>query len=118
MMWFFIFAGMAVAALAVLIFLVSRFGRFVFVNRIAGDRKWLRILVSALLTAGMTAAFWLLFDTINMVIVLVHLGIIWAVCDGLWYLTGRRSGCRLRRETGEQKIRSSESGTRNRDGSC
>ncbi len=116
MMWFFIFVGMAVAALAVLIFLVSRFGRFAFVNRIAGDRKWLRILVSALLTAGMTAAFWLLFDTINMVIILVHLGVIWAVCDGLCYLAGRGSG--RRPETDERETRTPERESGNRDGSC
>ena len=94
MMWFFIFAGMAVAALAVLIFLVSRFGRFAFVNRIAGNRKRLRILLSVLLAAGMTAALWFLFDMINMVIILVHLGIIWLICDGLWYLMERRTGRR------------------------
>lgn len=93
-MWAFIFLGMGILTLAVLVYLVSRFCKFAFVRRLAGGRKPLRILIAALFTAGIAAGCWIFIDMINMAIILVHLGAIWLICDGIGCLPGLRERSR------------------------
>ena len=95
-MWTFIFLGMGLLTLAVLAYLVSRFCKFALVRRLAGGRKALRILLAALITAGIAAGCWIFIDIINMAIILVHLGAIWLICDAAGHLLERR-----KRERGE-----------------
>ena len=66
-----------------MIFLVSRFGKFNLVRRIAGERRSVRIVLSIALTAALTALLYYLTDFINMMICLLHIVVIWILCDVL-----------------------------------
>ena len=48
MMWAFIFIFMFAAFIAACIYLITRVRKFAWVGRLANDRKWLSILISAL----------------------------------------------------------------------
>ena len=78
-MWFMILALALVLSVAGVVYLYRRFGRFGYVEFLAGDRRWLRRLLAAapLLALGIYAAFRL----VNAVIVLLHLAAFWLILD-------------------------------------
>lgn len=89
-MWTLIFIGMAIATLAMLMFLGSRFCRFDLVKRLSKDRKIIRIVIAVLIVLVLCISLHFLFGIINMPIILIHLGVIWAICDGIVYFIGRK----------------------------
>ena len=89
-MWLYIIGGMALATLAFLIFLITRVMKFAFLRRITGPHRVLRFLAAALITALFTASLYFFLDVINTSIVLVHVGVIWIICDLAGYLIRRK----------------------------
>lgn len=83
-MWLMILALALVLSVAGVVYLYRRFGRFGYVEFLAGDRRWLRRLLAAapLLALGIYAAFRL----VNAVIVLLHLAAFWLILDLIVFL--------------------------------
>lgn len=93
----FIFLGMGIACLAVLIFLISRFCKFSMLKR---QKKPVKMMLASLIVLAGAAAVGVLLDVINLAIILVHLGVIWILCDAadrlrkhMWH--SRRGACDL-----------------------
>lgn len=78
-MWLFILGSAVIAAIAGAIYLVSRFRRFGVVKAVAGEREWLRCLLACVPLLCM--AIYAVFDTVNAVIILLHLAAFWLIGD-------------------------------------
>ncbi|MBR4813524.1 MAG: metallophosphoesterase [Lachnospiraceae bacterium] len=78
-MWFFILGGAVVMAIVGAIYLVSRFRRFGIVRAVAGERVWLQRLLACIPLVGF--AVYGLFETVNAVIILLHLAAFWLIGD-------------------------------------
>ena len=78
-MWAFILGAAVAAAIAGAIYLVSRFRRFGVVKAVAGEREWLRRLLACVPLLCM--AIYAVFDTVNAVIILLHLAAFWLIGD-------------------------------------
>lgn len=81
-MWTLIFGGILLGTLLSMAYVVSRFARFSIVHKIAKEKKIIRYVI------GFAAVVLILLGTgftmgaINAMICLMHLMIIWLVCDG------------------------------------
>ena len=84
----------AIIGIAILImilgflYLISRFRKFCFVQRLAGGRKWLTWVIAVL-------PIWVILyfgfrDMINTVIVVLHLTIFWLICDLIGQIPKKR----------------------------
>ena len=65
------------------IYLANRFCKFSFINNLCGQKKIIKKLFSYLLVAIIAIALYLLFGRMNMMLCLLHLTVIWLVCDGV-----------------------------------
>lgn len=82
-MWAFIFGALLLGSVLSILYLAGRFARFALVRKAAGRRKVVRFLLGLLLTgllAGCTQAF---LGTFNAEICMIHLTVIWLICDGI-----------------------------------
>ncbi|MBE6760050.1 MAG: hypothetical protein E7554_08175, partial [Ruminococcaceae bacterium] len=93
-MWFAILGTALLFTVVGMIYLVSRFSKFGIVRKIAGERRWLRVLLGIVPMLGFVV--YGCFDTINMVVVLLHLAIFWLIADILCGIVSR-----IRRHRGE-----------------
>ena len=82
LLWLFIFAGMLLAGVAGVIYLVRKMHRFRLPNALAGDRRAL----SALLVAVPFAVLWLVWGMMNAAICLLHLVVFWLLWDGVFWV--------------------------------
>lgn len=80
-MWYFILIAVLVAAVASIIYLVSRFYKFGWVRKWGGERKLVRLLLAALPVILIIGAAWPIMGMLNVMIVLIHLMFIWLICD-------------------------------------
>ncbi len=83
-MWLVIFAVTILGALGALIFLFTRFQKFFIVRKIAGDRRvvrWLLALIPILLII-----VFCFIDTINTIIVVLNLMLVWILADFLVWI--------------------------------
>ena len=78
-MWGIIFGGMLVVAILGAIFLWTRFGKFGIVQKLAGESKWKRRLLS--LIPFLIFGIFAIFSVVNVVIVLVHMAVYWALAE-------------------------------------
>ncbi len=78
-MWGFVFGGMAIAAIAGIIYLWTRFCKFGIVRKLAGDKVWLRRVLG--LVPMLVFGIFFLIDFVNTAIVLVHMAIYWALAE-------------------------------------
>ncbi len=100
MMWLIILGLVLAAVVAGLVYISKCFRRFGIIRRIAGDRKWLRRLLAVLpLLVFFICA---VFDTVNSIIVLLHLIMFSLVADGL-YALWRAFVRHIRRNVREQR---------------
>lgn len=86
MMWMIIFATALIAAVAGVIYLVTRLCKLNLVRKFTkGNRKYGIILGSVLLfiICGIIYVVW---GMVNMVICLLHLAVIWLLCDGIMWI--------------------------------
>ena len=82
LLWRFIFVGMFLAGAAGVVYLVCKMHRFRLPNALAGDRRWLSWLFSALLVAVPFVVLWLVWGVMNAAICLLHLVVFWLIWDG------------------------------------
>ncbi|MFR6391893.1 MAG: hypothetical protein ACLUN0_02515 [Roseburia sp.] len=57
-MWAILMIVLFFSAFAGIIYLINRIGKFGFLNKITKGKKWLRILISAVLVCGITVILW------------------------------------------------------------
>ncbi len=89
MMWAFIFIFMFAAFIAAFIYLITRVRKFAWVDRLAKDRKWLSILISALTCAVFIGVLSLTMGYINAIIVTIYMILFWLVCELVFWLAGK-----------------------------
>ena len=80
-MWVAILGLSLAAAVASLFYLVSRFKKFLFIRKLAGEKKGLLKLFSWLMLLPLVV--YGIFDTVNAIIVLLHLAVFWLIADGI-----------------------------------
>ena len=86
LLWLFIFAGMLLAGVAGVVYLVRKIHRFRLPNTLAGDRRGLSWLFSALLVAVPFVVLWLVWGMMNAAICLLHLVVFWLIWDGVFWV--------------------------------
>ena len=89
MMWAFIFIFMFAAFIAACIYLITRVRKFAWVGRLAKDRKWLSILISAAVCAVFILVLSLTMGYINAIIVTIYMILFWLVCELVFWLAGK-----------------------------
>lgn len=89
MMWAFIFIFMFAAFIAACIYLITRVRKFAWVGRLAKDRKWLSILISAAACAVFILVLSLTMGYINAIIVTIYMILFWLVCELVFWLAGK-----------------------------
>ena len=88
MLWVILFAAAGIGALLALIYLVTRFHKFGFMQKLSENRKWLSWGLSALPVAGLG-----IVTVINMyigIIIILHLALIWTLCDLVTFIHRKR----------------------------
>ena len=99
-MWGFIFGGMLVLAILGAIYLWTRFRKFGIVNKLAGEKKWLRNVLALIPLMIFGVCFAL--DYVNTGIVLVHMAVYWALVELIFFLVRKIRG-KKKEETEEKK---------------
>ena len=96
LMWSIIFGTAFLAAGAALAYLVSRFYRFHFLEKMARGKKPVRILLAILCVTVITAGITLAMGAVNTIICLLHLAVFWLLADLIFRLIAK-SGKRFTR---------------------
>lgn len=89
MMWAFIFIFMFAAFIAACIYLITRVRKFVWVDQLAKDRKWLSIFISAAICVVFIVVLSLAMGYINAIIVTIYMILFWLVCEFAFWLVGK-----------------------------
>lgn len=89
MMWAFIFIFMFAAFIAACIYLITRVRKFVWVDKLAKDRKWLSVLISAAICVVFIVVLSLAMGYINAIIVTIYMILFWLVCEFAFWLVGK-----------------------------
>lgn len=82
-MWTLIFGALILGALCGVIYLASRFARFSMICKAAKERKWICFALGMIPVLGILLITGTLLGAINAAIVILHLMIIWMLCDGV-----------------------------------
>lgn len=85
-MWGLIFVGLIAGGMAGLLYLVSRFYRFKWIERASNGNKPFRMLLAVLPVVLITAGAWWIMGGINAIICVLHLVVIWLLCDLVFWL--------------------------------
>ena len=63
------------------IFLITRFSKFALIKKISGEKRALRAFFGFLILALLTIVLCFTLDYINTVLILIHLTIVWLICE-------------------------------------
>ena len=96
-MWAILMIVLFFSAFAGIIYLINRIGKFGFLNKITKGKKWLRILISAVLVCGITVILWVAWGSMNAIVCIMHLIIFWLISDGIFALIKKRRKRSLKR---------------------
>ncbi len=96
-MWTMIFGALFVGIIIGAIYLASRFAKFSFLRKALGERKLLRFLAGLLLMVLIIVALGVLLGTINAAIAVIHLMVIWLICDGVSRIVEKKQGRKFTR---------------------
>lgn len=96
-MWAILMIVLFFSAFAGIIYLINRIGKFGFLNKITKGKKWLRILISAVLVCGITVILWVAWGSMNAIVCILHLIIFWLISDGIFALIKKRRKKSLKR---------------------
>lgn len=96
-MWILIIGSLILGAFLGIIYLASRFSRFSVIRKAAKDRRLFRYLFGILITVLLTLALRAGFDTINTAICILHLTVIWILCDIVSRIAEKRRGERFKK---------------------
>ncbi|MBO4866987.1 MAG: metallophosphoesterase [Ruminococcus sp.] len=88
LLWVVLFAVAGIGALLALIYLITRFHKFGFMQKLAEKRKWLSWGLAALPVAGLVVVT--LKNMYIGIIVILHLALIWALCDLVTFIHRKR----------------------------
>lgn len=86
MWWRYLMLILSGMTLAAGVYLTSRFYKFAWTAKMSGSRRWLRLVVSAGLVGLVFGLLWLKLGTFSAVVALLHLVVIWALCDLVFFL--------------------------------
>ena len=92
MMWLIILAAVLAATAAGLVYMIVCIGRFGGVQSLAGDKKWLRNLISFLIIAVLFIIVALSMSAVNSVIVFLHFTLFFLLYGGIMRLIRHFSG--------------------------
>lgn len=96
-MWAILMIVLFFSAFAGIIYLINRIGKFGFLNKITKGKKWLRILIGAVLVCGITVILWVAWGSMNAIVCILHLIIFWLISDGIFALIKKRRKRSLKR---------------------
>lgn len=82
-MWALIFGSIILGTVLGILYLVSRFARFSVINSRAKDRKIFRFLGGLIPVVLIFLGTWLAMGVINAMVCILHLMVIWLLCDGI-----------------------------------
>lgn len=82
-MWTLIFGGILLGTLLSITYVVSRFARFGIVHKIAKEKKIVRYIIGLAVVVLILLGTGLTMGAINAMICVMHLMVIWLVCDGI-----------------------------------
>lgn len=82
-MWTLIFGGILLGTLLSIAYVVSRFARFGVVHKIAKEKKFVRYIIGLVVVILILLGTGLTMGAINAMICVMHLMVIWLVCDGI-----------------------------------
>lgn len=91
-MWTMIFASLFIGMIVGVVYLASRFAKFSFLRRLLGKGKLIRFAAGLVLVGLIAAGIWALLGTINAAISILHLMIVWLICDGVSRLAEWKRG--------------------------
>lgn len=99
-MWVFIMLAMFLAVTWFLFYVTRRISQFRFMERVSKGRKWLRILESLVPVLAMFGVLWYTMGMMDALICMIHLVIIWLLCDGVTALLQQkdRQTCKWSRQ--------------------
>lgn len=83
-MWILIFGSVLLGAAAAVLYLASRFTRFSIISRVVRSRKRVvRLLAGFLPVILIFLGIWLFLGAVNAMVCMMHLAVIWLLCDGI-----------------------------------
>ena len=80
-LWIILMASLFVCTALGTICLIRRFSRFSFVSKPSGDKKSISYLISAAMLAVAFAVIFAFMGAMNTIICLLHLALVWLICD-------------------------------------
>lgn len=85
-MWIAIFGSVLVCAVLSVIYLLSRFKKFGIVKKISKDKKGFALAISAIIVLVLSAVLTLAMGSMNSIICILHLVVIWLICDFVCFI--------------------------------
>lgn len=90
-MWVFIMLAMFLVVLGSFFYVTRRISQFRFMEKVSKGRKWLRILESLVPVLAMLGVLWYTMGMMDALICMIHLVIIWLLCDGVTALLHKKT---------------------------
>lgn len=94
-MWALILGGLVLGSVVGVLYLAGRVARFSLIRKAVGGKKTLRYLTGLVLVLLVLAAGWMLLGGINAEICVIHLVVIWLVCDGISGIMEKKRGVKF-----------------------
>lgn len=91
-MWIFIFSMLILGLTLGIVYLVSRFYKMPYVKRWSAERRGKKVILAVFPVAIISGAMYLILDSMNTIICILHLVVIWFVCDGINILIQKKRG--------------------------
>ncbi|MBQ7670619.1 MAG: metallophosphoesterase [Clostridia bacterium] len=98
-MWYAVISAVLAVVISGAVYISFRSADFSILKRIAGGRKWLARIIGFVILAALTFVLWLLWGMMNALICVVHLAVIWILCDFIAFLVRKISRKRKRRRS-------------------
>ena len=90
--WLILFAVLVLLSIGGIIFLTSRFHRFSFIEKLGRNHKKLSWFISLIPVALIGTASYFLINLWSMIVIMLHLFIIWLICDIIAGLVRKMNG--------------------------
>lgn len=84
--------AMFLVVLGSFFYVTRRISQFRFMEKVSKGRKWLRILESLVPVLAMFGVLWYTMGMMDALICMIHLVIIWLLCDGVTALLHKKTG--------------------------
>lgn len=96
-MWAFIFIGLILGAVLGILYLAGRFAKFGFIQKLVKGKKFPGYLLGIVLAVLLSFAIKVALGTISAEIAILHLVVVWLLCDGIGKLIERKRGQKFTR---------------------